>query len=300
MARNRITIPKLNNAVAFDTYYYQMETLAENVFVLDIPADNIWIPYINNALVHRGSIAFFVDPVLGLIALPYEVKGRRDIYGRPITIQCHGSSGYRSKNLGPGEYVIMYDNTTRRSLISFIRYYASKMAQTSRTADINVNQQKTPRIIKTSTGSEYSVKNLFKEIDANEEAIFASKDFDVNDIVSVLMPAPYVADKLDMHADRCWNEFCRLIGIGNITETKRERLITDEVNALQAGAIAGRWSRYIPRVDAIDELNKKFAGFMDGEASVKYYDATPGMNDTDGDIYDSDDYEEGSDSENDE
>ena len=264
-----------------------MESIAENVFVLDIPAENIWLPYVNHTLLYRGSIAFFVDSVLGLIALPYEIKGRRDIYGRPITIQCYGSSGYRSKDLTPDEYVIMYDNTSRRTIIPDVRMYASKMAQTARTADINVNQQKTPRIFKTTTSSELTLKNIFRSIDNDEDAIFTAKDLDLSDLNAVIAPAPYVADKLDTHADRLWNEFCRLVGIGNITETKRERLIRDEVNALQAGAIAGRWSRYTPRSIAIDEINKKFAGYLDGEASVTYYDKTPGMKD-DGNIFFSD------------
>lgn len=280
-----ITPYKINNAKTFLAVLDQMISIAENVFVLDIPAENIFLPYVNEYLLFKGSIAFFVDPVMGLVAMPYSTRGRRTYDGRPVKIQCYGSNGYRSKILSPDEYVIMYDNTLRKTIFPTVRLYASRMAETMRTSDINVNQQKTPRIFKCTASSEQSVKNIFKKIDANEEGIFTSSDLDFDDINAVLAPAPFVADKLDIHADRIWNEFCRLVGIGNLTETKRERMIRDEVTAMQAGAIASRFSRFNTRAIAIDEINKKFAGYMDGTASVRYFDSEPGTANDDGDIF---------------
>lgn len=282
----QITPYKINNAKTYISVLNQMVAIAENVFILDIPADNIFLPFVNEKLFYNGSIAFFVDPVMGLIALPYELRGRKDIYGRPNKIQCFAAStNYRSKVLDPDEYVIMYDNTLRLSIYPTVQLFASRMSATMRTSDININQQKTPRIFKCTTGSEITLKNMFKQIDANEDAIFPSKDFDLSDVQTVLAPAPFVADKVDTHADKIWNEFCRYIGIGNITESKRERLIRDEVNALQAGAIASRYSRYLTRAMAIDEINKKFGGYIEGTASVRYFDTEPGTDNPDGDIF---------------
>lgn len=285
MAKKKTMSSQLNNLATYTSVFKQMRSLAANNFVLDIPAESIWIPYINNTLLYKSAICFFVEPALGLVALPYEPIGRIDIYGRPIKIQAYADNGYRSLILKPDEYVIMYDNTDRRSILPDIRLYAQRMALTMRTADINIGQQRTPRIVKGSKGQEQTLKKLFEQVDVNEDIIYTYKDLSMDDIEAVLMPAPYVADKLDDHASRIWNEFCRLIGIANIQEQRRERLIRSEVQAMQAGAIAGRWSRYIPRADAIKEINEKFSAYLDGEASVRYYDGEPGSPDPDGDIY---------------
>lgn len=282
-----ITPYKINNAKTYFVNLDSMVGIAENVFILDIPApETSDTDYINDRLLYNAGIAFFVDPVMGLVAMPFKPRGKMNYKNRPIDIQCYGNNGYKSKILTPDEYVIMYDNTLRKSIYPVIQYYASRMSESMRTADININQQKTPRIFKTTTGSEHALKTMFRNIDTNEEAQFVSKDFDLADIQTVLTPAPFVADKIDTHADKIWNEFCRFVGIGNITESKRERLIRDEVNALQAGAIASRFSRYLPRARAIKEINEKFSGYMDGVASVRYFDTEPSTEDPDGDYID--------------
>ena len=79
----------------------------------------------------------------------------------------------------------------------------------------------------------------------------------------VMAPAPYIADKVDMHLEKEWAEFFRLIGIANLVEQKKERLIQDEMTASLGGTIASRYSRFEPRKRAIAEINKKFGTNID-------------------------------------
>ena len=58
-----------------------MLTLAENVFNFKNMPDYIDIPFLNKTLVRQGSIAFFKDDVMGVLALPY-----RNI-GKSITVE---------------------------------------------------------------------------------------------------------------------------------------------------------------------------------------------------------------------
>ena len=81
-------------------------------------------------------------------------------------------------------------------------------------------------------------------------------DINIDDIQLVLEPAPYVADKIDLHLDKEFNEFLRLIGVANLTEQKKERLITNEVMQTQGGTIASRFSRFEPRARAVKQINK--------------------------------------------
>ena len=273
--RKRTMTNQITNAMTYDSIYKQMLSIARVTYIFEGLPDTVWTPYVYNKLIYNGSIAFYIEPDIGLIALPYQTIGKLDIYNRPIKIKCFASNGQQSRILEPNDYVIMYDNTDFRSIIPDIRLYAQKMAATERAADINVQQQRTPRIIKGSKAQEQTIKDIYNDIDRNEDVLYLYKDLDLDDIDIVLNPAPFVADKLDEHADRIWNNFCRLVGISNLSVQKKERLISSEVDALQGGAIASRWSRYIPRKAAIDEINKKFADYVDGEATVRYYDYEP-------------------------
>ena len=95
-------------------------------------------------------------------------------------------------------------------------------------------------------------------------------------------------DKIDLHKEKDWNEFLRLIGIANMNFQKKERNIKDEVLASQGGTVASRFSRFQPRQNAIDEINKKFENVLleNGEKAlpkkleVSYYDGLPTTEET--------------------
>lgn len=264
---------QLGNYSTYMMYIRQFTTLAENVFQYENLPEFIDTAYLNKQLVRSGAVAFFKDEVLGVLALPFINIGTLDVYGRPKRIQVIGQNGY-NRYLNPDEYVIMYDNNGRYPLFLDIVQYAERYAMNKRTIDINISQQRTPRIWKTSTDKERSVRDLVNNIDANENVVITYSDINVDDTSLVLAPAPFVADKIDTHNDKEYAEFLRLIGISNLTAQKKERLIKDEVMATQGGTVASRFSRYEPRKKAIDMINKKFGTNI----KVSYYDGIPSDN----------------------
>lgn len=170
----------------------------------------------------------------------------------------------------------MYDNNGRYPLWLDILQYAERIALATRTIDINIAQQKTPRFWKTKTDQEQTVKNAVNNVDTMENTVITYDNIDLDDTQIVLEPAPYVADKIDLHKEKDWNEFLRLIGIANMNFQKKERNIKDEVLASQGGTVASRYSRFEPRKKAIDEINTKFAKYLtNGKIEVKYYDGLP-------------------------
>jgi len=170
----------------------------------------------------------------------------------------------------------MYDNNGRYPLWLDILQYAERIALATRTIDINIAQQKTPRFWKTKTEQEQTVKNAVNNVDTMENTVITYDNIDLDDTQIVLEPAPYVADKIDLHKEKDWNEFLRLIGIANMNFQKKERNIKDEVLASQGGTVASRYSRFEPRKKAIDEINTKFEKYLPkGKIEVKYYDGLP-------------------------
>ena len=157
--KRRIINSQLNNYQCYLMYLRQCRSLAENVFKYDNLPEYIDVSFINKVLVNNGSIAFFKDDVLGVLALPWVRQGNLDVYGRPTTIKVTGTNGY-NKTLKPDEYIIMYDNYGKYPLILDICQYAERLALDTRTIDVNVAQQKTPRFWYTTKDKEQSVKDL--------------------------------------------------------------------------------------------------------------------------------------------
>lgn len=261
---------QLGNFKTYEMYKRQLLTLAENVFEFTNLPDFIDVSYLNKQLLRKGCVAFFKDEVMGVLALPFTSIGTLDVYGRPNTIQVISMNGY-TRVLKRDEFVIMYDNNGRYPLWLDILQYAERLALDTRTIDINIAQQKTPRIWKTKQEKEQSLKTMINNVDSFENLVATYEDLDLDDIQIVLEPAPFVADKIDMHKDKDWNEFLRLIGISNLSYQKKERNIKDEIYAMQGGTIASRYSRFEPRQRAVEEINKKFGTNIE----VKYYDGIP-------------------------
>lgn len=115
---------------------------------------------------------------------------------------------------------------------------------------------------------------MINNVDGFENVVITYNDIDLDDTTVVLEPAPYVADNVDLAKDKIYNEFLRLIGIANLSYQKKERNISDEIQAMQGGTIASRYSRFEPRKKAIDEINKKWKTNIE----VAYYDGIPKSN----------------------
>ena len=274
---------QLSNFKTYEMYKRQLLTLSENVFEFKNMPKYISTAYLNKILLRQGSIAFFVDEVLGLLALPYTILGKPDVYGRPNAIKVTSQNGYTKTIKNTDDFVIMYDNNGLYPLWLDILQYSERIALDTRTTDINIAQQKTPRFWKTKTEKVKSIQDLVNNVDGMENTVISYDDLDLDDTTLVLAPAPFVADKIDEHKEKDWNEFLRLIGIANMNFQKKERNIKDEVLASQGGTVASRYSRFEPRQKAIEEINEKFANkilingkkALEKEIEVKYYDGVP-------------------------
>lgn len=284
---------QLSNFKTYEMYKRQLLTLAENVFEFKNMPKYIDTAYLNKCLLRQGSIAFFVDEILGLLALPYQNLGKLDVYGRPRQIIVSSQNGYRKVLKNQDDFVIMYDNNGRYPLWLDILQYSERIALDTRTCDINVLQQRTPRFWKTKSENVKTIQDLVNNIDAMENTVIAYDDLDLDDTTMVLAPAPYVADKIDIHKEKDWNEFLRLIGIANMNFQKKERNIKDEVLASQGGTIASRYSRFEPRQKAIELINEKLGNkillngkkVLENELEVKYYDGIPASKEEIEEIY---------------
>ncbi len=269
--KRRTINSQLGNYKTYLAYRNKMLTLAMNVFQFKNMNPFIDMAYVNSNLVLKGSIAFFKDEVMGLLALPYTPVGSLDIYGRPTTIKVIPKNGSYNRTLHRGEFVIMYDNESKLPIWDSIVQSCERIAEIKRTIDINISQQATPRYWKTSEANLKTVENMLRDIDSKVDAIVTSDNNIIDDITCCLAPAPFVADKLNEAKKEEWAEFLELIGISNVAIQKKERVIRDEILTSMGGTIASRYSRFESRRKAIEEINKKF----DENLEVTFYDGLP-------------------------
>ncbi len=267
---------QLTNMKTYLMYRREMVTLAKNVFEFKYLPEYMDVAFINDILVRQGAIAFFWDDVLNeLVALPFTVSGKPDIYGRPRYIMARAANGTYYRGLKKGEFVIMYDNNGYYPIYADICQMAERIALSKRTIDINIVQQRTPRVWKTSADKKKTLENMLAEVDGMMENIVTYDSIDFEDTSVVMAPAPFVSDKIDIHLDKEWAEFYRLVGIANLMEQKKERVIKDEMTASLGGTVASRFSRFEPRKRAIEKINKMFKEKLDRDIEVSYYDGLP-------------------------
>ena len=267
---------QLTNWATYQMYLRQCLSLAENVFKYENLPSFIDVPYMNKTLLRKGQIAFFYEEIFdSVLCLPFVKYGSLDVYGRYQSIQVIGSNGY-TRVLKPDEFIIMYDNNGQYPIYIDILQYAERLALMTRTIDINISQQKTPRIWQTSTDTERTIKDLLNNIDGLTESVTTYKNLAIDEINAILAPAPFVSDKVNEQKREVWNEFFRLIGITSLTVQKKERNIRDEITSSLGGTIASRFQRFEPRKKAINLVNEKFKDKLNGkEIIVSYYDDLP-------------------------
>lgn len=268
---NRARQSQICNMSTLRMYLRQFMTLAENVFQFKNIPNYISIPYLNKTLINKGSIAFFYEEILeSVVALPYQNVGVLDLYNRPKNIRVYGENGY-NRYLKDGEFVIMYDNNGQYPLYLDIKEYAERYAIATRTIDINVLQQRTPRVWQCSNGQETTLKRILQEVDSFSESITTYDNLEIDGLSVVLQPSPYVSDKIEELKRSIKSEFLEHIGISHIQYNKKERMISDEIIDSQGNTVASRFSRFQPRQKAVEEINEKFGLNLE----VCYYDNIP-------------------------
>lgn len=213
--------------------------------------------FLELALFNDGMAVFFKDEVMGYLGLQVMIGGALDVYRIPITRTAFAQNGYQI-NLDPNNSVIIFNNMLHTNSILDVREMSKRLYEIQRTIDVNVIQQKTPKIITCTENQRLVMKNLYAQYMGNEPFIFGDKNLDLTGIKTFDTTSPYVADKLYDLKTQYWNEALTYLGISNVNTVKKERMITDEVQRNLGGTIASRYSRLFMRQQACEQINRMF------------------------------------------
>lgn len=247
----------LQNQRTYLQYVNRLTELSISMFEWKNLPDTIDARFLELALFNDGMAVFFKDEVMGYLGLQVMINGTLDVYRIPITRTAFAQNGYQMK-LDQSNSVIIFNNMLHTNSILDVQEMSKRLYEIQRTIDVNVIQQKTPKIITCTENQRLVMKNLYAQYMGNEPFIFGDKNLDLSGIKTFDTTSPYVADKLYDLKTQYWNEALTYLGISNVNTVKKERMITDEVQRNLGGTIASRYSRLFMRQQACEQINKMF------------------------------------------
>lgn len=160
-------------------------------------------------------------------------------------------------------------------LYDIVDYYGDLMALTAETAGVNILNSKLSYVFgATNKAQAESMKKMYDQIASGEPASFIDKSlFDEDGKLTVTMLTQnvgqnFIADKLLDALGAIKNMFLTDIGIENANTDKRERLISDEVNANNAET-ASKVSLWLETLEKGFDQVRKMYGLNRRQMSVK-------------------------------
>ena len=250
-------IAALQNARTFDYYFTRLQNIQLSVYEwknLPETVDPRWLE-LNICL--NGMCLFFKDEVMGFLALPCTIGSTLNVYNIPTYRRAYAANGYQAER-HEKDSVIIFHNYLHQVPIWDLEMFATRLADYQRTIDINVNSQKTPIALLVDDSEKATWENTYLSYIGNVPVIIGNKGMNPNAMQVLKTDAPFVADAIEELRTMVWNDAMSYIGISNVNVTKKERLITDEVQRNMGGVLASRYSPLEMRRRACEEINKMF------------------------------------------
>lgn len=261
------------NELTYLSYLQRLKKIATSIFEWTNLPKSCNARWLELSLFNYGSASFLYDNKYGFINTQGIPSGQLNIYGLPISINCFSFnySAFRSLYTGMKNYekdnpmeddecILIMNDIEMEPTINAIQLFAYRLANMERTIDINLNAQKTPLMIVADEKQRLTMKNLYADYDGNQPYIFGDKKLlqDGNSITALKTDAPFISDKVQAMKKEIWNEILTYLGVNNIMEDKKERLIADEANSNNELINLNLQSFLTPRLEACKQINEKF------------------------------------------
>lgn len=247
----------------FLMYQNMLWGLAESRFVWDGLPSTVNERYLERVLHRHGLAVFFEDPRLhAFFALHAAGTGDVDVYGDPKTFRVTGNR-YINREISSKDCVPIWVNRNRVNDQWIVNYYAAQLAEAAITVQVNALTSRYPTILALSQEQKLTGENFYRQIAEGQPVVFTVKDTmggDVSGSVRALdnrLPPNAVSDAIRVKKD-IWDEAMLMLGIQCAPPDKKERLVDDEVEALQGQMAAFRGVAIGARQEAADRINERY------------------------------------------
>lgn len=249
---------QLNNRV-YTNYFYRLMLIAKSLFKWNNLPNGINEKWIERFLFAEGNCIFYKDKTYGFMVTRFTDRGRYNFYDEPTFVQPYATDLYEIPMLeNTIDCVIIRNNDDSLPTFPTIQMYSAMLTNIQRTIDTNIEAQKMPQIVKCTDKQKLSLKQAMKQKQDNEPVIYADKSIDDAKVEVLKTDTPIVFPQLQVQKMNVWNECMTFLGINNANINKKERLITNEVNANDQLIQVNEDVMLKSRQQACKEINKMF------------------------------------------
>ena len=278
------------NSIEYRFYCRYLYQKAISVFKWNIPETWNKTMFLLT-LYSYGYVGIFRTGKYGVIYNPCTVGGRNIFYepayvmlANPLLPELTG------KQLEIGtECALIRLTPDYMGILDLIGFYAEKMALASQGIDINIINSKLAYVFGAKDATQAkSFKKMFDQITDGEPAVIVDKKLFNDDgspnwqLFTQNLKQTYLADQLISDLRKIEDEFNTRVGIPNANTDKRERLITDEVNAnnVETETLPELWLDNIKRgIDQAEKLFPEISGQITADWRVKPNNVTAQQSD---------------------
>lgn len=229
MGKKRKNVTEYLNDVTFKLNEDKYHLIALNQFKWNNLPTGITETHLERLLYRFGKAIFFKNPKGSFMCLEAQDGEGMNVYGMPTSYRAIGYNFNKKFNVD--DCVIIENNKLRLPTQPFIRFYAGKLTEIERTADVNVKACKTPVIFACDDKDVLTFKQIFQKVDGNVPAIFADRGLNIDAISAYDTKVKFLGNELADYKKTVENELLTFLGQNNPAVDKRERLLTDEVNS---------------------------------------------------------------------
>lgn len=230
---------KVDGQRAARTEFYRVELrkLIKGLFDITCPLE--WdTDYLLNYFISSGYI-IIADTSAGRLPLKGSLTGLNYANNPTTAVIAVPILGNFTRTIGVDCEVIFLERTRTKTYYSFNRIvdiYAEKLASADGTIDVNLLNTRLAYLAEAETKAQAdTIKELYDSVSEGNPLVVYRKDvLSAGDGLKVFfgnVKNNFIADVLQDSKRTIMNEFLTCLGINNANTDKRERLLTNEVNA---------------------------------------------------------------------
>lgn len=262
------------NDATYITYLWRLMDMAVSVFEWKNLPKGVDSRMFERWLLADGMTLFCRDEALaedpeqrspgGYAMLRMTIGGGFDVYNQPkrrVAYTVDPDHAYME--FDATNSVICYNDNLGVPTYPSLELYARRLWRLERTIDVNVEQQKAPRVVRCSEKQRMSLQNALAQADGFMSTIWADKSLDLSGVEVLDTTAPFVAKDLQMVKHQIWNEALTFLGIENTNTDKKERMVSDEILSNMGDVEAQRFTRLNSRKLFCEQANEMFGLDLD-------------------------------------
>lgn len=210
-------------------------------------------------LFRKALVVFYKDYTFDrYLCVAASGNGGLNHYENPVSFTTYGNK-YISKTLKAADVVPIWSNMLREPDIDVVYVYSNRLAELDRTIEIASKNLRRTKVIVAEENQRTSWQNFQRQVDEGVEVIYGSSALDVAQVQALDVGGdPVGLLNLQISKSKLWNEAMTMLGINNANQDKKERVVSDEVEANNEQVFATRGIALNSRKLACELINDKF------------------------------------------